>query len=507
MAVADPIDLQSPPDFGAIFVYQRDFALGGEWLLADKLTIEGLSTLELANCDLGMEDAVLVIGVRNDDSVGVGAGAAYVFVRLSDKPDSWTLASKLVPQDSRHGARFGTSVACSGDFIVVGAPGAHNLGVEMGSAHVFRRSSDDPTKWIEVQKLVPKELHLASEFGSEIAMDGEQLIIGAPNHSAASPTGGAAFVFLRAGDQWNLETILAPREIDVADGFGTGLALLGSTLAVGAPGDDDAGSEVGAMYVFERRSGEWVLQNHLLPIGLSDSSASGAVLALDSDALYSGALLENTGGPGKGAVLEYRRDKKSNAWLQTAVLRPSDSAPHDNFGYVAAAGGMLAVGAAKALKPGAVYLWDQRDHRTVASYCTGTAGTVRDCVPGLETVGVPTASFSSEFRIWSRNLPGAHFGMFLFTTAPWALPDLTSSGVCLPSGGVRRSGILWSGGTAGACDGVLDIEWNAFGASLAQEDPALAVPGTTVHGQFVWFEPFGATALTWSDAVAFQLCP
>lgn len=168
---------------------------------------------------------------------------------------------------------------------------------------------------------------------------------------------------------------------------------------------------------------------------------------------------------------------------------------------------VIAVGAPKPQEPGAVYLFAERDTRTVATYCSGTSGSVADCAPNLHTLGSPRVSGDSTFRIWSRNLPGAHFGLFLYTTAPWALPDFASRGICLPGGGVRRSGILWSGGTAGACDGVLDVDWNSFGGALAQDDPALAVPGTTVHGQFVWFEPIGFSALTWSDALEFLLCP
>lgn len=121
--------------------------------------------------------------------------------------------------------------------------------------------------------------------------------------------------------------------------------------------------------------------------------------------------------------------------------------------------------------------------------------------------GLAIPSRHPDFRIWSRTVPAQNFGLFLYTTGASAEPDLAASGICLPASSVRRSGIFASGGTAGACDGVLDIDWNDFGAALAQDDPALAVPGTTVHGQFVWFEPFGSSALTWSDAVALQLCP
>jgi hypothetical protein len=507
LAVVDPIEALDGSSFGVVSIFERDPHADGAWMLADKLAIRGSNPDLMSAVDVCIEDDLLVLGTPFDNTFGVDAGAAYIFEKQGEAADSWELTAKLVPHDPDPSSLFGLAVARSGDFIVVGAPYARQGGFDMGAAYVFQRSPIPAREWIEVQKLSPTELGISSQFGVQIAMEGDRLVIGASNQDTAQFNTGAVFVFRRAGDSWTQESVLAPPGLSVSDSFGSGLSLEGETLAVGAPGDDSAGQEIGSVYVFEWKTDEWTLAQHLLPMGLSEFSESGINIAIDGDTIYSGAFFEGTGGFATGAVLEYRRDPSSQTWFQVAVLRASDAAPNDFFGYVDASHGTLAVGALKALKPGAVYLFDARDLRTVTTFCTGTPGVVRDCVPGLETLGVPTASHESDFRIWSRTVPAQNFGLFLYSTTANAMPDIATSGYCLPSTNVRRSGIFASSGTPGACDGVLDVDWNVFGAALAQDDPALAEPGTTVHGQFVWFEPFGSRALTWSDAVAFQLCP
>ena len=99
-------------------------------------------------------------------------------------------------------------------------------------------------------------------FGFVVALDGDHMVVGAPN---ASSQAGAAFAFRRGSPTppfWDeVHTITAPNG-ESGDDFGASVALDGDTFAVGAFGEDSSATGVatltadngaigaGAVYVF-----------------------------------------------------------------------------------------------------------------------------------------------------------------------------------------------------------------------------------------------------------------
>jgi hypothetical protein len=71
----------------------------------------------------------------------------------------------------------------------------------------------------------------------------------------------------------------------------------------------------------------------------------------------------------------------------------------------------------------------------------------------------------------------------------------------------QRTAAQLSGGTAGACDGALSIDWNAY---LAANPGALGAPfvgGETVWSQ-AWFrDPPASKTTNLSDGLRFTVCP
>lgn len=507
LAVVDHLDDQLQPNGGAVFVYRRLGVDPSRWVLDSEIRLAEWGPQELSGASLDVHGETLVLGVREDDSLGPAAGAAFVFERTAPPDPRWRLVSKLQASDAHQGAFFGQSVAIHGDCIVIGAPLARRSGIEVGAAYVFRRPGGDAQGWIQSQVLTSESLTALGQFGSTVAMGPDRVVVGSPFSDLIQPAGGAVFSFHRREGTWQFEDVLAPPELVVNDQFGSGLTLDGDVLAVGAPGDDSLAKNGGAVYVYSRTKSGWSEHIELDAIGVTGPSSLGFSLSMEQDVLTCGMPSLEFSGPGSGAVVQFRRHPEIGDWFQASLFSVADSKPFDFAGIVDAAGGVLAIGAAHADAPGAVHLFVGRDAPTATTYCKGTAGVLRDCVPALDVIGAPTSSMLSSFEISSASVPGAQFWLFLYTTAGSARPDLRASGVCLPSGITRRSGLFWSGGTAGACDGSLFVDWNELASSLAPEDPTLLEPGTTVYGQFVWFDLFAPSVLTWSDALAFQLCP
>jgi hypothetical protein len=155
---------------------------------------------------------------------------------------------------------------------------------------------------------------------------------------------------------------------DVGDSFGTGVALSGDTLAVGAPEEDSAATGVngdqsddsaqgaGAVYVFRRVGTTWQQQAYIKPSNTDPGDFFGGSVALSGDTLAVGALEEGSAATGvngdqtdnsataPGAVYVFRRT--GSTWQQEAYIKASNTGDLDAFGHaMALSGDTLAVGA------------------------------------------------------------------------------------------------------------------------------------------------------------------
>ncbi|MCH2141598.1 MAG: FG-GAP-like repeat-containing protein [Phycisphaerales bacterium] len=92
------------------------------------------------------------------------------------------------------------------------------------------------------------------QFGASVAIDGSLLVVGAPQNSGLAVEGGSALVYAWSERQWVLLKDLAeevPSGLSPFDKFGASVAVHGSVIAVGMPGDDDLGTNAGAVHLFE----------------------------------------------------------------------------------------------------------------------------------------------------------------------------------------------------------------------------------------------------------------
>ncbi len=132
--------------------------------------------------------------------------------------------TKLTADSPTPGALFGASAAAAGETVVIGAPGAN-------AAYVFVRSG---TLWEQQQKLDPSG-GLGSA-GFSVAIDEDTAVVGAPQENVDGvEASGAAYVFLRSGNNWTEQKRLLPEEPVANAKFGTSVAVQGDTVIVGAP--------------------------------------------------------------------------------------------------------------------------------------------------------------------------------------------------------------------------------------------------------------------------------
>ncbi len=212
----------------------------------------------------------------NDIYLNFEAGAAYVFVRSGTNwTQQAYLKAHQVNREDYFGYSVAVSgdtvvVGANGeDSSTTGVNSMPNENVaSAGAAYVFVRNG---TAWSQQAYLKAHEVNANDVFGTSVAVSGETVVVGAPWEDS-STTGvnsipdesaenaGAACVFVRSGTNWTQQAYLKAHEVNQGDRFGA-VAVSGDTVVVGAAGEassttgvnstpDESAPGAGAAYVF-----------------------------------------------------------------------------------------------------------------------------------------------------------------------------------------------------------------------------------------------------------------
>jgi hypothetical protein len=205
--------------------------------------------------------------------------------------------------------------------------------------------------------LTASDASAGANFGSGIAIDGDTMIIGADRDDEAATNAGAAYVFRWTGAGWAQETKLMVNDGALEDHFGLRVALDDDTAIIGARFDDDAGTSSGSAYVFVRVGGVWTQQAKLTALDASAGDFFGMSVSIDGDTAVVGAWSDDDAGTDSGSAYVFTRS--GTTWTQQAKFVAADGAAGDRFGVsVAVDGDTIAVGAyADDTAQGSVYMF------------------------------------------------------------------------------------------------------------------------------------------------------
>jgi hypothetical protein len=185
-------------------------------------------------------------------------------------------------------------------------------------------------------------------FGFAVDIDGDTLVVGAPGDDDGGTDVGAVYVLTRDGSgTWSVEDKLVPTGAAVADAFGHSVAIAGDDVVVGVPFDDTNGFAAGAAYVFSRSGTTWTQETKLLPAEVEEGDIFGESVAVHEDGgIVVGATGDDDEANNAGAAYVFTRNPTTLAWEQQAKLTASDADIGDNFGQsVSIDGDTLVVGA------------------------------------------------------------------------------------------------------------------------------------------------------------------
>jgi serine/threonine protein kinase len=204
-------------------------------------------------------DRYVVVGAPNDDSSGENAGAVYVFRPTGSGFSQW---AKFAPKRAAAQDRFGISVDADVDLVVVAA--AQGDGVGPGYVCVFQKGPTDVDQWREVSRLEMPSPSAGSKFGSSVAISSDVIVVGAAGHSfdvegAAAQNAGSVFVFEHepGGDPsaWSRVTHLTAPDPRRSVEFGATVDVHQFMIAVGTRMTQESAASGDAACVFSPQFG------------------------------------------------------------------------------------------------------------------------------------------------------------------------------------------------------------------------------------------------------------
>jgi len=309
---------------------------GQNWLEKQRVEVGFSSSSGLFGIQVSCSGDYAVVGIPQENSVGGGAGAAYIFFKDEGGIDNWGLVKRIESNDLQAGDQFGGSVSISGDFVVVGAYSEDSNGSNAGAAYIFAKDEGGTDNWGQIKKLIPSNSGIDYRFGASICIDQNQIIVGAalelldPNFLG---TLGAAYIFAKDEgglDNWGEVARLVDNFGDFTQ-FGNDVSISGDNIIVGALQEPVGGvTATGAVYLFSRNEGgldNWGrVRKFISPI---PGRFFGVEVSISEDLIVIG---ESNSSFDSGSAYIYAKDGLAS-WSEIAKLKASDSEINDRFGF------------------------------------------------------------------------------------------------------------------------------------------------------------------------------
>lgn len=383
---------------GGAYIYRHS---GSVWSFEGHVRAADAKALDHFGSATAVWGGLAICGAPDVDLGGFGGqGVAYAFAQVQGQ---WTQVQKLVPSASQDGAQFGFAVDMNAAYAVVGEPYWVDGSLATGRAWLFQK---DASGWNEVMPLALPAT-TGARVGWSVGLGDSVLAVGAWGAKIASPkTTGITGIWRLAGGSWSLETTLAGDDPAEADKFGYALGVSGQHVAIAAPGDDDAGLDAGAVYVFRDDPGGWTLEAKLVPCGPAPGEGFGSSLSLGGETLVVGSPGADVGGLDRGAVHVFRRGP--DGWKPVTRWIAAEAAAGDEFGIAVAVSGDLGAVGARYHDPGvpdaglcltatglaAIPAWGDLAGGTPggSAYLAGSGGTSPGASFVLDLSGAPASS-------------------------------------------------------------------------------------------------------------------
>jgi hypothetical protein len=250
LLVGAPFDNQNLP--GAAYLYQRDGSSPGGWGLVRELaSADPGRAFNFGHSVALAGDSAFVSG--SPFPFFSPTYVVHVFERDAGGPDQWGETGTIDPPQPSGADFFAERIAADGVRVCASAPGELDFEAGIyGVAYLFERRG--ASEWGLVRRL-QAATDLGAFYAEEVALSGDWLVAGMPYEPADGESdAGAVYVYGRnvgGPDEWGEIAELQASDAHDDGYFGLAMAIDGSDLVVGAPDEYFAGQTAGATYVLD----------------------------------------------------------------------------------------------------------------------------------------------------------------------------------------------------------------------------------------------------------------
>ncbi len=283
---ADRDDVGANADQGSASIYQWN---GSSWVLMQKITDATGAASDRFGISVSISGNYAIIGADSDD---VGANSSQGSASIYQwNGSSWVLMQKITDATGAASDFFGTSVAISSNYAIVGADNDDvGANANQGSASIYQWNG---SSWVLMQKITDANGEAGDFFGWSVSISGSYAIIGAPwDDVGTNSSQGSASIYARFANNWILQEKITDANGEATDNFGVSVSISGSYAIIGAESDDvGANANQGSASIYKRNGTSWDLMKKITDATGAAGYEFGNSVSISEDYAIVGAML------------------------------------------------------------------------------------------------------------------------------------------------------------------------------------------------------------------------
>jgi len=277
---------------GSVYIFQDQNEGSSTKRFVAKLIANDFKSNSLFGHTVEIDNNTIVTAIADTTNQGKSTnGSFYILQREISGSSDWAQVAKRKPSKVKKGDLFGDSVDIDGNTVVAGAWGdTTKNGIESGSIYIFQRKSEGSNKFVKKANLLASDGEAGDNFGEAVAINGSTIVVGARgNDGIANNNRVSVYIFEASIDSrtgWVESSKLQASDGESGDNFGEAVAISGDTIVIGASTDNNNGISTGSCYIFQRDANGslgWVEVVKLVPPDVNISAAFGEAVAISGD--------------------------------------------------------------------------------------------------------------------------------------------------------------------------------------------------------------------------------
>lgn len=327
--------------------FTRDRPSVSPIFLAGARSAMGYGNYDYRPPGLAMHGNIIAVGLTGISTLGrdgkPSSNGIIVLYELN-KNKNWVLKQRLsLPTNDK--TPIGEALALAGPYLFVGAPNAYVDGkFSAGTVYVFKEKNG---KYAYHSQIKPDNTVANAYFGYSLSADHNRLVVSSTSRfdqhqQFGDERQGSVYVYTINGDRFSLEAHFKATDGHIQDMFGYSVSLNGSTLAVGAPLNNQYGDKAGAAYIYGYDGKSWSQKTVLHSTNpLAGENFGAKVLLNDTELLVSAPNMSTDLGDYSGAIYQFKFHgdtswENQNIFVAKSEIKDNPDAMHDgreNLGY------------------------------------------------------------------------------------------------------------------------------------------------------------------------------